>query len=114
MYVVFPVPAEFRDLVYGRHWMRNGIPCLKEVLGLEGDRVCIFTDRLEINERLTGPVFSVDSSGNPLPQHRGCFIVPTGYFFAASRHFAKRFDGRYFGPLPLKVVTGEARPLWTF
>jgi conjugative transfer signal peptidase TraF len=114
MFVVFPVPGELRDLAYGRHWMRNGIPFLKEVLGLQGDRVCVFADRLEINERFIGPVFTVDSAGLPLPQRRGCFVVPTGYFFAASQHYLKSFDGRYFGPLPLAVVTGEARPLWTF
>jgi conjugative transfer signal peptidase TraF len=114
MYVVFPVPAELRDLVYGRHWMRNGIPFLKEVLGLEGDRVCIFADRVEINDRLIGPVFRVDSSGLPLPQRRGCLVIPAGYFLAASQHFAKSFDGRYFGPLPLSILMGEARPLWIF
>ncbi len=51
MYVVFPVPQALRALVYGRHWMRNGIPFLKEILGLAGDRVCILNGRLEINGR---------------------------------------------------------------
>lgn len=114
MYVVFPVPAEVRDLVYGRHWMRNGIPFLKQVLGIAGDRVCLFPDRLEINERLIGPVFDVDSAGRPLPRRRGCFVVKDGDFFAASQHLEKSFDGRYFGPLPWSGVIGEARPLWTF
>jgi type IV secretory pathway protease TraF len=51
MYVVFPVPDDLRAIVYGRHWMRNGIPFLKELIGLEGDQVCIFSDRLEVNGR---------------------------------------------------------------
>jgi len=114
MYVVFPVPSELRALVYGRHWLKDGVPFLKEVLGLEGDHVCIFTDRLEINERVIGPVFRVDSAGQPLPQHPGCFAIESGCFFAASQYFEKSFDGRYFGPLPLSSLTGEARPLWTF
>jgi len=114
MYVVFPVPRELYALVYGRHWMRNGIPFLKELMGLAGDRVCILRDRLEINERTVGPVFTVDSSGQPLPQHLGCFEVQPGTFFAASQHFDKSFDGRYFGALPLKLLKGEARPVWTF
>lgn len=114
MYVVFPVPAPLRELVYGRRWMRNGIPFLKEILGLAGDRICILSDRLQINDRTIGPVFNVDSSGQPLPQHPGCFEVQPGYFFAASQHFNKSFDGRYFGSLPLHILLGEARPLWTF
>jgi len=114
MYVVFPVPEALRPLVYGRHWMRNGIPFLKELIGLEGDRVCIFADRLEVNGRTVGPVFQVDSRGFPLPQHPGCFAIPSASFFAASKYLDKSFDGRYFGALPLSVLQGEARPVWTF
>jgi conjugative transfer signal peptidase TraF len=114
MYVVFPVPAKQRELVYGRHWLRSGIPLLKEIVGLNGDCVCIYADRFEINSQVVGPVFAVDREGHPLPQQRGCFEIQPGYFFAASRHFERSFDGRYFGPLLISIVTGEARPLWTF
>lgn len=114
MVVVFPVPAAVQPLVYGRSWMRKGMPFLKELKGLEGDTVCIFPDRLEINHRRIGPVFRSDSMGQPLPQLRGCFAVPAGSFFAASEYFDKSFDGRYFGALPLNILEGEARPLWTF
>jgi conjugative transfer signal peptidase TraF len=114
MYVVFPVPTELHALVYGRHWMKNGIPFLKELLGVAGDRVCIVNHRLEINGRTIGPVFESDSQGQPLPQIRGCFEVPAGTFFAASQYLEKSFDARYFGPLPLSQLQGEARPVWTF
>lgn len=114
MYVIFPVPDDLRLLVYGRGWMRDGIPFLKELLGVPGDRVCISKDALRINERYIGPVFERDSRGMPLPQHLGCFVVPADYFFPASQHLANSFDGRYFGELPLGVILGEAKPVWTF
>ena len=114
MYVVFPVPPGLRPLVYGRHWMKDGIPLLKEILGLAGDHVCVFKDRLEINGHRVGPVFQRDSAGLPLPHYLGCFEVQAGTFFAASQYLDKSFDGRYFGPLPLSQLQGEARPLWTF
>ncbi len=114
MYVVFAVPHDLRDLVYGRHWMRSGIPFLKEVVGLSGDEVCIFANRFEVNGRTLGPVFARDSQGRPLPQHPGCFAVPAGSFFAASRVLEKSFDGRYFGALPMNILAGEAKPVWTF
>lgn len=114
MYVVFPVPKELHALVYGRHWIKNGIPFLKDLLGLAGDHVCVLRDRLEINGRYIGPVFERDSQGQPLPKHVGCFDVQTGTFFAASQTFEKSFDGRYFGALPLSQLLGEARPVWTF
>lgn len=114
MYVVFPVPQDLHALVYGRHWMKNGTPFLKELAGLAGDRVCVVSHRLEINGRYIGPVFERDSQGQPLPQHPGCFELQDGTFFAASQTFDKSFDGRYFGPLPLSELLGEARPVWTF
>ena len=114
MFVVFAVPKDLRALVYGRHWMKNGIPFLKELAGLAGDHVCVGGHRLEINGRYIGPVFEHDSQGEPLPQHPGCFEVPAGTFFAASRALDKSFDGRYFGALPLSQLLGEARPVWTF
>jgi conjugative transfer signal peptidase TraF len=114
MYVIFPVPEEWRTLVYGRGWMRNGIPFLKELAGVPGDTVCVSRDALRINDRYIGPVFERDSRGLSLPQHVGCFVVPAGYFFAASRYLKNSFDGRYFGALPMSLLIGEARPVWTF
>ena len=114
MLVLFAVPAEVRAIVYGRGWLRNGLPLMKEIQGLAGDRICIFANRLEINGRTAGPVFAEDSHGLPLPQRRGCFEVPAGSFFAASQRIPRSFDGRYFGALPLDVLQGEARPVWTF
>jgi conjugative transfer signal peptidase TraF len=114
MTVVFPVPDEVRALVIGRHWLKDGVPLLKELRGLAGDCVCIFADRLEINGHLVGPVFARDRAGLPLPQHPGCFTVQPGSFFAASGYLDQSFDGRYFGALPLRVLQGEARPVWTF
>jgi conjugative transfer signal peptidase TraF len=113
-YVVFPVPESVQSLVYGRGWIRDHIPLLKELVGLSGDRVCISRSRVDLNGAYLGPVSSHDREGLPLPQLRGCFVIPGGFFFAASRHLEKSFDGRYFGALPLSLITGEAVPLWTF
>jgi conjugative transfer signal peptidase TraF len=114
MYVVFPVPHDLKPLVYGRHWLKDGVPFLKELSGIEGDQICVLHHRLTINGKDAGPVFQVDSHGLALPQHPGCFQVPPGDFFAASQYFDKSFDGRYFGSLPLRLLSGEARPVWIF
>jgi len=114
MVVVFAVPPALRALVYGRRWLPDGVPLLKELKGLAGDRVCILPDHLEVNDRIVGPVYSQDRRGLPLPRVRGCFGVAAGDFFAASEHLPNSFDARYFGSLPLSVLQGEAKPLWTF
>ena len=47
--VVFPVPAAFRSLVYGRGWAAPGLPMMKGIGALEGDQVCISDFQATIN-----------------------------------------------------------------
>jgi conjugative transfer signal peptidase TraF len=112
--VVFPVPAPFRSLVYGRRWAPPGLPLIKGIGALEGDLVCINDSQATINGKFVGPVVSVDSAGQPLPRIRGCLTVSPGYFLPLSTHVPNSFDGRYMGQQPLSVIAGEVRPLWTF
>jgi conjugative transfer signal peptidase TraF len=114
MYVVFPVPEGVRPLVYGRGWLKHGVPFLKELVGLAGDQVCVTSQALRINGQYVGPVYAQDSDGRPLPKRYGCFVVQAREFLAASRYLKNSFDGRYFGALPIETITGEARPVWTF
>jgi conjugative transfer signal peptidase TraF len=114
MTIVFPVPPAFQGMVYGRGWLREGVPFLKTIMGLPGDRVCVDDTHFEVNGRPLGPVYTVDSAGAPMPRIRGCFAIPPGYFFPASTYHPRSFDGRYIGPQPLTVLGGEARALWTF
>jgi len=112
--VIFPVPTPFESLVYGRGWEKPGTPLLKNIGALAGDSVCILDTVFEINGTPIGPVAERDRSGLPLPRIRGCFRIEAGYFLPVSAYNARSFDGRYLGPQPLSVITGEAKPLWTF
>jgi conjugative transfer signal peptidase TraF len=114
MSVVFPVPDAYRGLVYARGWLANGVPLLKTIVALAGDRVCVFDGHFEVNGRALGPVYAHDDSGAAMPRIRGCFEIEQGYFFPASSYNPRSFDGRYIGPQPLSALRGEARPLWTF
>ena len=114
MTVVFPVPAPFRSLVYGRGWLKAGVPLMKNIGALAGDQVCVQDDHFEVNGRNLGPVSMVDRTGATLPHLRGCFQIADGYFFPISQYHERSFDGRYMGAQPLSAITGEARPLWTF
>jgi conjugative transfer signal peptidase TraF len=114
MTVVFPVPHSFQGLVYGRGWLKTGVPLLKHIGALTGDQVCIRNDTFTVNGRVLGPVSSVDATGAPLPRLRGCFEIEPGYFLPVGEGSARSFDGRYIGPQPLSSITAEARALWTF
>ncbi len=114
MTVIFPVPAPFAPLVYGRGWLKSGVPLMKNIGAVAGDEVCVREDVIEINGTPMGPVARVDRMGAALPRLRGCFRVEEGMFLPLSRHHDRSFDGRYMGPQPLTEITAEARPLWTF
>ena len=114
MMVVFPVPGPFRSLVYGRGWLKAGVPLMKNIGALAGDQVCVREDHFEVNGKTQGPVSNVDRTGAALPRLRGCFLIGAGDFFPMSRNHERSFDGRYMGAQPLSAITGEARPLWTF
>jgi type IV secretory pathway protease TraF len=38
--------------------------------------------------------------------------VGSGDIWVLSGHDPRSFDSRYFGPVPVANVQGEARPLW--
>jgi conjugative transfer signal peptidase TraF len=112
--VLFPVPASVASLVSERGWLARGLPLLKGVGAIPGDRVCVSDNSVSVNGERVGPVFGRDSAGRPLPVIRGCETVAAGRFWPLSRYTAKSFDGRYMGAQPLAAIVGEAVPVWTF
>ncbi len=114
MRVAFPVPHAFQALVVERGWLAPGVPLIKHIGAVAGDRVCIQPGRAVINAADVGPVYTHDSEGRPLPLLRGCLTVPPGYFLPLSSYIPNSFDGRYMGVQPLSSIVGEVIPIWTF
>jgi conjugative transfer signal peptidase TraF len=112
--VAFSPPPAFQSLIASRGWAPDGVPLLKSVAAIEGDRVCTNDSEITINGEPVGPIVSVDSAGRPLPRIRGCYSVPAGEFLPLSTFIPNSFDGRYMGPQSLSLIRGEAHRLWTF
>lgn len=113
MLVVLPVPASVATLVTDRGWLARGVPLIKGVGAVAGDRVCITDEAVMVNGNTVGPVYASDSNGRPLPVVRGCESVPAGEFWPLSAYALKSFDGRYMGAQPVSAILGEAVPVWT-
>ncbi len=113
MLVVLPVPASVAALVTDRGWLARGVPLIKGVGAVAGDRVCVTDEAVTVNGSLVGPVYARDSNGRPLPVIRGCERVPAGEFWPLSAYALKSFDGRYMGAQPVSSILGEAVPVWT-
>lgn len=102
--------AVFLDL---NGYLPVGVPMLKRVLALPGQTVCrigllIAVDGIEI-----GQARERDGRNRPLPIWQGCRVLGQDQLFLMNWQSEDSLDSRYFGPLPMSAVIGQAVPLWT-
>jgi conjugative transfer signal peptidase TraF len=89
-------------------------PMLKVLAGLPGDEVLQTAEAL-INGRAVphSKALDTDAEGRPLPALASPrFVLRAGEGMFLGTH-PRSFDSRYFGPLPLAAIEGEARPILT-
>jgi conjugative transfer signal peptidase TraF len=90
-----------------------GVPLLKRVIALGGDRVCRSEGVVFINGKAIAEALDRDAEDRPLPAWNGCFTLFAGQFFLLQPH-PYSFDSRYFGPVSECQIIGVAHPLWTW
>lgn len=110
--VVHPPEPLARFLSEGGY-LPEGVPLLKHVAALPGQRVCRRDRTITIDGVMMGEALSRDRRGRPLPVWRGCQTLAADQVFLLNPDSTGSLDGRYFGPLPASAILGVARPLWT-
>lgn len=113
-YVLIPVPAGVEELVTSRGWLPAGVPLLKQIGALPGDKVLISAREIRVNGAYIGSILETDQQGLPLPRLRGEFTIPDGQFLPLSLTYDRSFDGRYFGPVPISSILDSVAPLLVF
>lgn len=106
-------PPELKRLLADRNYLPTGVPLLKRVAAVSGQRVCRHGHRIAIDGRPVGHARARDRFGRPLPRWSGCRTLRRGDLFVMSPDAPASFDGRYFGVLPMAAVIGRATPVWT-
>ena len=96
-----------------RGYVGRGVPLLKRVLGLPGQRVCRIGRTITVDAVEMGEALERDRIGRDLPVWQGCRVIGGGELFLMNWEVRDSLDGRYFGPIPASSVIGRARPLWT-
>ena len=91
----------------------RGVPLMKRLLALPGQRVCRENLLITVNGIAMGTARERDSRGRDLPNWLGCRTLRDGEVFLMNWQSADSLDGRYFGPLPASSIVGRATPLWT-
>ena len=106
-------PPELRRLLAERRYLPTGVPLLKRIAALRGQRVCRDALSITIDDQYVGAARPRDRLGRPLPTWAGCHVLRTGELFVMNPAAPDSFDGRYFGVLRLTHVIGRATPVWT-
>ncbi|WP_274626392.1 S26 family signal peptidase [Arvimicrobium flavum] len=106
-------PEPLAAFVAERGYVARGVPLLKRVLGLPGQRVCRLRSTITVNGIEIGEALERDSLGRDLPVWQGCRVIGDDQLFLMNWELRDSLDGRYFGLIPAASVIGRAVPLWT-
>ena len=109
--VVMPPPDVARFMA-ARHYLPAGVPLMKHVAALPGQRVCRSGAMVTVDGRPVAFARARDRAGRPLPIWRGCHHIRAGDLFLLNPA-PDSLDGRYLGPLPASGLIGAAHPLLT-
>jgi conjugative transfer signal peptidase TraF len=110
--VVAP-PEPLATFLDERHYLPKGVPLLKHVAALPGQKVCRTGGTITVDGTVVGMALGRDHLVRPLPTWQGCRVIAAGEVFLMNRRSAASLDGRYFGPLPTTTIVGRADSIWT-
>ncbi|WP_048649047.1 S26 family signal peptidase [Nitratireductor soli] len=106
-------PEPLAAFMVERGYVGHGVPLLKRVLGLPGQRVCRASRTITVDGIEMGEALDHDRIGRNLPVWQGCRVVGDDQLFLMNWEVSDSLDGRYFGLIPASSVIGRALPLWT-
>lgn len=106
-------PEALAEFFARRGYLPLGVPLMKHIAGLPGQRVCRIGVTITVDGAVLGKALARDSRGRPLPVWQGCRRLAAGQVFLMNPTVPDSLDGRYFGPLPARSILGRAIPLLT-
>ncbi|TAJ79716.1 MAG: S26 family signal peptidase [Sphingobium sp.] len=106
-------PPPLQRLLAERGYLPTGVPLLKRVAAVSGQRVCRYGHGVTIDGEFVGAARARDRLGRALPAWFGCRTLRVGELFVMNPAAPDSFDGRYFGVLRMADVIGRATPVWT-
>jgi conjugative transfer signal peptidase TraF len=104
-------PKPLAAVLDQRRYLPIGVPMLKHVAAVSGQRICRFGRVILIADKHVADALDCDRFGRPLPAWQGCRVIADGEVFLLNAPKAS-LDGRYFGPVSAHAVIGRATPLY--
>jgi conjugative transfer signal peptidase TraF len=107
--VVANLPKEAAEIAAQRGYLPSGVPVIKTVRALKGDRVCEVDGWLQINGIQAVRTLPADRAGRPLPSPwKTCRQIQADEILLLSDRTPDSFDGRYFGLVRRADIIGRA------
>jgi type IV secretory pathway protease TraF len=97
--VAIEPPRELRRLLAERHYLPTGVPLIKRIAAVRGQRVCRFGAWHHHRRPICRRGACARPSGPPAARLGGCHVLRTGELFVMNPAAPDSFDGRYFGVL---------------
>lgn len=114
MLVFARLPTGAAALAAERGYLPRSVPLLKHVAATHGHHVCSRGGSVTINGLFVGRALAQDGAGRSLQHWTQCRSLEDDELFLLGRDNQASFDSRYFGPVNVAAVVGEAIPLWTW
>ena len=87
-------PEPLAAFMAERGYIARGVPLLKRVVGLPGQRVCRTGRTITVNGIEMGEALERDSLGRDLPVWQGCRVIGDGQLFLMNWDVRDSLDGR--------------------
>ncbi|WP_265519110.1 S26 family signal peptidase [Nitratireductor luteus] len=110
--LVYP-PEGVAKLAAKRGYLPAGVPLIKRVVAMDGDRVCALRGTIFVNDAAIAYQRKADRAGRALPHWRGCRDLTKDELFLLMKTVPESFDSRYFGPVTSVHIIGRLTPLCT-
>jgi conjugative transfer signal peptidase TraF len=111
--VAVDAPEPLATFLAERGYLPRGVPLMKRVAGVAGQRVCRTGRTISVDGVDMAEALDRDRSGRALPSWQGCRLLGVGEIFLMNWQVRDSLDGRYFGPLSTDTIIGRATPLYT-
>jgi conjugative transfer signal peptidase TraF len=109
--VIAALAEPHRTLAAGRGYVPLGVPLVKRVAAIPGDRICARGAAISIDGKVAAVRKSLDARGRKLPAWSGCADLHAGeYLLIGESQWS--FDGRYIGLTRTSEIIGRAVLLW--
>ena len=106
-------PPEIEAFLANGRYVPAGVPLIKHVAALPGQKICRIGNTITVDLRVVGHARKLDSKDRPLPYWQGCLTLASLQIFLMNTSVPDSLDGRYFGPFERNDIVGRAVPIWT-